>query len=388
MKQRAALALSAILFFTLPGVASSQPQPYEVNVLLGLTGGGAFVGEANRSALEALEVIVNKQGGIRGRPIHFAIYDNRTDPQVAVQLATDLIAKKVPVLFVSGFVAACRAVAALVTSGPVEYCLSPALYPKKDGYIFSAGTSTHDTALAMLRYFAARGWQRIATITSTDASGQDADAQLERILAEPENGALRIVDREHFAPSDVSVAAQLVKIKSSNPQVLVAWTSGTPFGTVLRGIKETGLDLPVATTNGNMVYQQMRQYSGFIPRELYFPGPGYIAGQAATSKERSLQQQFVDALRQKGGTPDYESGEGWDPALLVIDALRHLGTDATADQIRRYILSTRGTPGISGIYDFSIGNQRGLSEKDVVIMRWDDAKDWWRAVSHPGGKPL
>lgn len=387
MIRRIGVVLCAALL-ALGGTAPAQTQPYEINVLLGLTGGGAFVGQANQIALQALELIVNKQGGINGRPIHFAIYDNKTDPQVAVQLANELIAKKASTLFVSGFVAACRAVAALVNNGPVEYCLSPALYPERGGYVFSAGTSTYDTISAMLRFFRERGWRKIGTITSTDASGQDADAQLDLGLGRPENKALQLVDREHFSPKDVSVAAQLAKLKEANPDVVVAWTSGTPFGTVLRAIKEADLEVPIATTNGNMVYHQIKQYAGLLPKDLYFPGPGYIAGQAASAKERALQQQFVDAIKQKGGIPDYETGEGWDPALLVIDALRHLGTNATPDQIRRYILSSRGMPGISGIYDFSTGNQRGLSEKDVVVMRWDDAKDWWTAVSLPGGMPL
>jgi ABC-type branched-subunit amino acid transport system substrate-binding protein len=72
----------------------------------------------------------------------------------------------------------------------------------------------------------------------------------------------------------------------------------------------------------------------------------------------------------------------------VIDALRHLGPDATADQIRRYLLSLHSATGISGIYDFDSGNQRGLGTKDVVVMRWEAAKDWWVAASRPGGVPI
>lgn len=388
MRHAARLLVAVLALAALGAPGRAAEQPYEIDVLLGLTGGAAFVGSAARTALQALEPLLDREGGIRGRPVHFAIYDNRSNPQVAVQLANDLIAKHAPVLLVSGLIASCRAVGALVTDGPLEYCLSPALHPKKDSFLFSAGASTRDMMAATLRYFRDRGLRRIATITSTDASGQDADEQLDAVVAQLGAGSLDVVDREHFAPGDVSVSAQIAKIKAADPSVLIAWTAGTPFGTVLRGIKDGGLTIPIATTNGNMIYRQIKEYAGLLPKELYFPGPGYITGQATTPRQRDAQRAFFAAIKSAGGTPDYETGEAWDPALLVVEALRRLGPDASADQIRRFILGVRTYPGISGIYDFTTGDQRGLSDKDVVVMRWDEAKDWWVAASRPGGTPL
>lgn len=387
MWKTALVALCALLVLPLKSAAADMP-PYEIYAILGMTGPATFVSQGQQQALKAFEDMFNKQGGIKGRKIHITVLDDKTDPQVGVQLANDVVAKKAPVIIVSGLVAVCRAVAALMTNGPVEYCLSPALYPKKDSYVFAGSSSTHDQLVAMLRYFNARGWNRIGMLSSIDASGQDVDAQMDALLAQPENKNIQLIDREHFAPNDIAVAAQIAKIKAANPQVFVAWTSGTPFGTVLRTAHDTGLELPIATTNGNLVYQQMKQYTSFLPKDLYVSGPGFIVAQATTAKGRALQQQFVDALRKVGGTPDYVTGSAWDPALIIVDALRHLGTNATADQIRTYILGIKSMPGISGTYDFSTGDQRGLSDKDVVLMRWDESKDWWTAVSRPGGFPL
>ena len=384
---KSVLILCALLFLPLKSIAADEP-PYEMYAVLGLTGPATFVGQGQQMALKTLEDVTNAQGGINGRKIHITILDNKSDPQVAVQLTNDVVTKKVPVVFVSGLVAVCRAVAALMNDGPVEYCFSPALYPKKGSYVFSGSAATHDQIVAMLHYFAAKGWTRVAEISSIDASGQDADTQLDAILAQPEFKNVHIVERQHFAASDISVSAQLAKVKASNPQALVVWTSGTPFGTVLRGIHDAGLELPVATTDSNLVYQQMKQYSAFAPKELYVLGPGFVVGQATTPRGRFLQQQFSDAIRKNGGIPDYVVGSAWDPGLLVIDGLRHLGVNTSAEQLRNYILNIHGTPGISGTYDFTTGDQRGLTAKDVVVMRWDESKDWWVAASRPGGAPL
>lgn len=385
MKRRARLFACALAVAILAASPPPAQQPYEIDAFLALTGSGAFLGQSQLKTLAGLETLVNEQGGIKGRPIHFAIQDNQTNPQVTVQLAQGVIAKKAPVMLVSGLVASCQSIAALVKDGPVLYCLSPALYPPKDSFVFSAAVSTKDLITALARYFHARGWRRIATISSTDATGQDGDRSVAETFALPENHETTIVDQEHFAPSDVSVAAQLAKIKAANPQAILVWTSGTPFGTVLRAIKDAGIDAPVVTTNGNLTYAQMRQYAAILPRDLYFPGLAFLANQAANASMRRVLDQYFAVARSAGVTPDTPSGNAWDPAMVVVDALRHIGPNATADDIRRYVLGLHGFAGICGIYDFRVGNQRGLSARDVVVVRWDAAKGTWVAASKFGG---
>ncbi|MBU6506550.1 MAG: hypothetical protein KGQ82_03530, partial [Alphaproteobacteria bacterium] len=43
---------------------------YDVNVVMPLTGGAAFVGQGQKDALSALEEEVNKTGGIQGAKLH------------------------------------------------------------------------------------------------------------------------------------------------------------------------------------------------------------------------------------------------------------------------------------------------------------------------------
>jgi len=73
--------------------------------------------------------------------------------------------------------------------------------------------------------------------------------------------------------------------------------------------------------------------------------------------------------------------------VLMITALRALGPDANATQIRGYIDKIHDFAGIAGVYDFRDGSHRGLSQKDVLVMRWDGAKNNWIAVSKLGGAP-
>ena len=50
-----------------------------------------------------------------------------------------------------------------------------------------------------------------------------------------------------------------------------------------------------------------------------------------------------------------------------------------------FILGQRRWAGVNGIYDYSGGNQRGLGASQLVIDRWDAAKNAFVLVSKPGG---
>src|ERR1019366_9771235 len=100
-------------------------------------------------------------------------------------------------------------------------------------------------------------------------------------LALPENAGAMSVDREHFNATDLSVVGQMAKIKAANPQVLIAWTAGAGFGTLLHGIQETGLDLPVGGGGANMTYSQMEQFKDVLPKQLLFPSVSSLTASGA-----------------------------------------------------------------------------------------------------------
>jgi ABC-type branched-subunit amino acid transport system substrate-binding protein len=137
-----------------------------------------------------------------------------------------------------------------------------------------------------------------------------------------------------------------------------------------------------------MTYAEMKQYAQFIPNNLLFPGLPYLAHQAATPKERAIQDTFYDAFKPLGIVPDLIQSFSWDPGSIVVDALRAVGPDASADQIRQYIANLHDYVGINGVYDFRDGSQRGLTEHNLMIMRWDADKGTWSAVSGLGGGPM
>ena len=72
---------------------------------------------------------------------------------------------------------------------------------------------------------------------------------------------------------------------------------------------------------------------------------------------------------------------------LVVEALKNLKPDATAEDLRAYLSNLKGFAGINGTYDFTAVPNRGLSESNVIVTRWDAVKKTWIAVSGPLGVP-
>jgi branched-chain amino acid transport system substrate-binding protein len=384
-------AATLALFATSLPVRGADAEPFEIDVILSMTGPLTFLGKAEQETLAALEAKTNREGGIRGRPVRFVYHDDKTEPAVAIQLLNQILVKKPSIFLGSTSAASCLAMAPLLAAaGPVEYCLSPAIYPARGSYVFSASVSVRDCWIALIRYFRERGWKRLAVLSDTGLAGRDADANLVAVMDMPENkdAGITVVSHEHFAPADLTVNAQISRIRAAKPDVALLWAAGTPFATVLRGAAEVGLDVPIGASNANLTYVQMKQYASFLPKDLFFPGLGFLARQAPTRRGQAVQKEFFDVFSAAGIRPDFLQNFAWDPGVIAIEALRARGTNATAEQLRSYIANLRGFNGISGEYDFRDGSQRGLSDKNIMVIRWNGDRDTWTAVSRLGGMPV
>ena len=385
---RGALRIAAAVALLFQATSAFAAETLDIPVVLPLTGGAAFLGQGERDALKIQQDVVNKRGGLNGAAVNYVFHDDQSSPQVAVQLANQIAAQKPAAIIGSALVAMCNAMTPLLAKGPVLYCLSPGIFPPEGSTVFTSFISTHDLAIALVRYYRERGFKRLAMITSTDASGQDGARGFEEALRLPENQGVQMVAAAKFNPSDVSVSAQVETVKSSGAQALIVWTSGAPFGTVLKGIAQSGLDVPVGTTDANMTYAQMQQYAAFLPKEALFMSSVWPKGAPDARIDPAVQtakSEMESAFEAAGAKPDIATALAWDPGLLVLDAYRTLGIKATSEQVRARIAGTKGWAGINGIYDFGKKPQRGLDVTDCVVTRWMPDQKTWVVVSNAGG---
>lgn len=369
MRVLAAVVLLAIL----GSPPASAADPYEINVILPMTGSAAFIGANESQALSAYEKLVNRTGGIRGRPIHFRISDDQGSAQIALELTNAFLPSNPAIIMGYSVAAQCRTVLPVVANGPVIYCFSPSVLPPKGSYVFVSSVTVEAIDSGFMRFARDRGYRKIGLIFPTDASGQISDQTIHDVLARSEYRDLKVADLEHFNPTDLSVAAQVAKLKAAAPDIIYTSATGAAFGNVLRAIHDGGVNVPVVGTAANMSFEQLAQYGSFLPKELLFNGFLYQQPVGARGASRAKIDEFNSALAAIGAHPSPLHGLAWDPAALVVGALRKLGASATAAQLRDYLAALHGEPGISGVYDFRSGDQHGLSDRAVVVVRWDPA---------------
>jgi branched-chain amino acid transport system substrate-binding protein len=390
MKHVFAAVLAVALFVPAATPRAAAAEPYQIYAILSLTGLAAFLGKGEETTLKAAETLINSTGGIHGRPVQFVIQDDQSNPAVAVQLFNTILAKGVPVQLGPSLAGPCYAVAPLVKTQIVNYCLSPALHPAAGSYSFSGGSSTVDLVAAALRYFKAKGVRKLALLQTTDASGQDGETVINEDLKLPEFSELSVVDAEHFAPADVSVDAQMLRIKASGAQAIIAWLTGPPFGTICRSMANAGMDVYLMSSAGNVSYAQIAQYKSFLPKNTLFVSQSFIApNPALPAAVKRAQEQYFKAMASVGiAKPDVLAAQAWNPTSVVVDALRKLPENASAQQVHDYIERLQGYPGINGLMNYRDGSQRGESPESALIVRYDADGPAFVAVSKPGGMPL
>ena len=269
-----ARVFAGILALMVGGISSAPAaDTYTIPVDLPLTGSGSFFGQGEQQILRLLEKRVNDTGGVHGQPLHFDFQDDQSIPQIAVQVISNMQASKPAVILGPSVSAGCLAAEPLVKTGPVLYCLSPAVYPPTGSYMFGAYMTTESIERATVRYIHDMGWRRIGMLATTDTSGYRVGVRgYQRAIDGHEKGYATIVALERFNPDDVSVAAQVARIKAADPQMIIAFAAGAPFGTILRGLRDAGLDLPVDTSSANTTPVALARYASILPTTLIVNG--------------------------------------------------------------------------------------------------------------------
>ena len=382
----------------LAGLLAAQSAPVaaedsvQFDVVVPLTGGGAFLGGTQKQNIEQTEKVINREGGVHGKPVHFVYYDDQSSPQTAVQLTAELLANHPPVVFGSTISALCNAMTPLMQKGPVHYCFSPSVRPVEGGFEFTSQIASRDQQRALLRYFRAKGWTRIALITTTDASGQDADKSFNELVKLPEYADIVLVEDARFTASDVSITAQVARIQAAQPHAIISWATAAAGATVFRALVQAGLDLPVAASGSNMTYGQMTEYAAFLPKQLYFGVSAWAAhGNPAIDLAPQVlteQNKFFAVMKEAGLHPDASADIGWDTERIIVAALNALPPGADAAQLHDYLARLKGYQGIDGTYDFVKVPQRGLDLSNAIVVRWDVGAKDWLPVSKLTGVPL
>jgi branched-chain amino acid transport system substrate-binding protein len=371
------LLLTSSLLLALP--SASAAEPIRVGGLFDLSGKAQHIGGPTRDVAQMIVDRINKNGGLKGRPLELVVADTQSEPSQAVVALKRLVSKD-KVVAVIGPTTTGAAMACLGAIDeakiPMVACVggdAPVNPARK--WVFKSPQRTSTAVERLYTHLKAKGFTQIGLLCADDKFGQEGEAYLKSMA---DKFGLKIVAQELFAPTDADMTVQLAKVAAAKPTALVVWTIGPAGAIVTKNARQAGLKTPLFQCHGQPDSSYVK-LAGDAANESAMPSTKVMVADQlpASDRQRTVVQDFVRAYQEKGiGNLGTHSGYAWDAIQLVVNALDKAGTDPEA--LRQAIENTKDYVGVSGVYNLSASDHCGLGLDSLVIVQVKDGK--WKLI--------
>ncbi|MBN2126160.1 MAG: ABC transporter substrate-binding protein [Deltaproteobacteria bacterium] len=367
MKRVTILSAVVVLFVMVYSVPAIGAEPIRIGSPLLLSGRGAFVGGAEKDTLEMMAAELNKAGGINGRPLEFVYYDTEAKPDAAVLLVKRLIQKE-KVTAIIGISTSWTAlpVIPIVEKYGIPTIMLASTYqivnPVRK-WVFKIPADDNILVGRMLEIMKAQGIQRIALLSSQDGYGDGGRSEL---VDQSPGFGIKIVFDDRFTMDDTDVTPIINKIKKTDAQAVVSWSSKRSPVLVTMNYRQLGMELPLFLGSAAMSQAYLdaagENAAGVKTVALKFYG---TEGLPDSDPQKKVILGYQSAFREKYGKETNQFGAcAFDAFNLMVGALKKAGDDKK--KIREAIEKTQGYVGVNGIFSFSPNDHRGLSRDSMI----------------------
>jgi len=358
-------ALVAALSLAGTTVVSAAGEPILVGVVISTSGPSAPLGVPQKNAFAIVERDINAHGGVDGRPLHFEIVDDEAKPDVAAQLAQQLIGKGA-VAIICGTRTATSAAATRVTVGAnvVQLFLTPSteLWKTPKGVaktLFQVASASDDEALAYTSY--AKNVLKAKTMAIVHDENQYGTVAAAATDAAGKQLGVNTVANESYPGDATDFTPQLLRIKAANPDVIMLLGATNTPALLTVQARTLGLKMPVVGSSAllspaflKVVGPSVGQLSSVS--NLNFSNPDPVA--------KAFMKEYTDEYHIPlvgFGAFAADSGNLIAKALVKAHGKYDGTTLATA-------LETMGPMrGTTGTFHYTATDHNGLTSKDVHI---------------------
>jgi branched-chain amino acid transport system substrate-binding protein len=370
---RPALLLAVALAAAVPAAALAQ---IKIGVTLSTTGPAGSLGIPEKNTIALLPKT------IAGKSIEYIVLDDASDSSAAVVNTRKLISEnKVDAIIGSTTTPNTLAMIDVAADGetPVISLASSAriIEPMsaKKAWMFKTPQTDTMMVLAILEHAAARGIKTMGYIGFNDALGEAFYAEFEKFAAAKK---IRIVASERYSPRDTSVTAQVLKLLSTNPDMVVIGASGTPAVLPARTLVERGYKGSVYFNHG-VANNDFLRVGGKDVEGMYLPTSPVVVAAALPAdnpaKAAALDyKQRYESVYGAGSVSAFGSYT-WDAWLELAHAIPQALKKAQPGT-REFRVALRDA--LEGIHDLHVSNgvvnmskndHLGLDQRARVVVR-------------------
>jgi branched-chain amino acid transport system substrate-binding protein len=301
-------------------------------------------------------------------------YDDQSSPETGTRHAQRLISRdEVVAIMGTGTAVVSGAVSSVANKSKVPAIIQSG-YALSDKETFTFNNA-HPTEFAISRpmmYFQKKGITRVALLMPIGPLGE-LGSSIARKHAPTYK--ITIVGEEKFDVKAPDVTTQLAKLRTLNPQAIMAFTTGEPAALLARNMAQMGMNIPLVVSHGNAT-------PGFLKLVAQTPGTvivpsgkimalGSLADNDPTKK---VVMEFAREYQKKYGEPaNYYSGQQADAVALIAEGLRVTKSDDPV-KLRDAIENIKNFPGCNGVYNMSPTDHQGTRTEDMILLTIKDGK--------------
>ena len=300
------------------------PAEVRVGVITSETGPLAGYGKQYLDAFTVgLDYATDGTSEVDGVKIVIENRDDAGDPDTAVTAAKELIGDGVNILMGSASSGVALAMAEQAEQNKVLFISGPAAADAITGvndYTFRSGRQSAQDVATAGTFLDDIDGKKIAVFAQNNAFGQGNVAAVEAILGgqgATVNSVLVAEDATEFTPFAQQVLA------GEPDLVFVAW-AGATSGAMWQAMSQQGVldEIPVVTGLGDAAtfgaYGEASEKINFLNH--YFPG----------APDNDVNTAMVEAIEEAGGTPDLFSPDGFNAAIMIVQAIKEGKGDVDA----------------------------------------------------------
>lgn len=368
------LGLAMILgAFTLgtTGVASAA-EPIKIGFLSSFSGYLAGMGTAGRDGFGAAIDEINSKGGINGRQLQ-AVYENdESETAKGVPAAIRLMnSEKVSAMVGPVRSDVTEALGPMVEKAQIPHITLSFGVPVTHGYSFSAVPSPDDEAKTMVKFLKKQGAKSIVILTALDAYDKGLATAVETNAKA--QGIQVLASESYNAATDRNLIPQLSKLKAANADWLVV--AGAAAGTIAKQRGEIGY---TGKMLGNLAFlvnglESQAKIAGDGLEESYLTATQSQVWNTLPKDSVAYEKanHFRETYKAKyGAYPDADKlnyAAAYDVAMLLAEAIKRAGPDATGPQIKAQLEKIKNFPGANASYTFTPENH--ANNGNLLIAR-------------------
>jgi branched-chain amino acid transport system substrate-binding protein len=353
------LILFSVLVALLAGCRSKTP------ILVGfsgeLTNSRGEDGVFCRDGIELAVAELNRNNGIRGRPIRLVVKDDRNNPDVARQVDADLV--KEGVVAIIGHITSSQTAAVfaqnnqarMVVVNPVS---SGSAFSRQRDYFFRVIPANDLLSQALARHVFQ--YRHIRQITGVYDLSNHAFAetfwQLFRQAFEQLGGTVQQELTFQAGQTDLQQLAR--QIQATTPEAVLVVASAVDTAFLVQYLRQQGTSAPVFSSTWAQT-EQLIEKGGDAVEDLemvavYHPQNPYPAFE-------SFVKQFTERYQR---APTFQAAYGYEAMLVLAHALEQ--THGEARGLPDALLKVANLPGIQGVISL---DEYGDVSRDIYIVQ-------------------